>query len=438
LVKISDRTAHRVRFISFADVASGGTGFRRVLWDWLGRSNDDWRTLAPSPLRPVHQPHDFDEADFKTHYGSRLGTQEAWAFAQHLGIGHHVPCILIVNEVRSRQIDLFPIRDMAAKDIYLQLSKWVDDFYTANRAIFNRWLEVEREIIRLKDDAGSSLSRIRKWREETVPLINAAESIKELITDLASLPEGKYAVWREALEGAATQPLPMHVREQFSESLKDANQLLEWHEQSDSLKPVLRQLEAARSANELLAPLKDLIQQDGNRLPKEILRRLRALRNNVGDRFGILTTRCPAMPIVKWWIENLNRRFPGRKRYMRERARWVWPCNAPEIDREWALLREQISSLPITCNPNDGAAAAVQVLATHLGVREELTDWEQQAETLRLSIAGYLTAAQRGRPEVVEADTLGLNQAKPESFRRPFVASGGGAAPSGGRLVAFE
>ncbi|MEV4518008.1 hypothetical protein AB0K00_54760 [Dactylosporangium sp. NPDC049525] len=121
-VDLCARTADRVRFVFFSGLSDDdylGPGTRRVsegqhylttVLRRLGRRDDGrrvnfeddyWAALRPQALDPLSSIADIERTlDYEVRKETVMpGAHEALRFAQRLGIGRHVPCILVFTDV---------------------------------------------------------------------------------------------------------------------------------------------------------------------------------------------------------------------------------------------------------------------------------------------------------------------------------------------------
>ena len=108
------------------------------------------------------------------------------------------------------------------------------------------------------------------------------------------------------------------------------------------------------------------------------------------------------------------------------KLRWLSFCWTPA---RHVTLRHLPNLTVLGCSVPDKCES---ILLDDLGSMEAPTSlWADKLELVRMPRLRVLDASNMDLQ-------LDLNQAKPERFRGPFVTSGGGAAPGGERLVAFE
>ncbi|MBN3906584.1 MAG: hypothetical protein HWQ35_08495, partial [Nostoc sp. NMS1] len=185
-VDLCHRTADRIRFIFFSELDARELE-RNVRYDtplqvilkmlprtrrgyphWQNEYPERgvWDELRPRGFRPVHFPEqtlrklNLDIQGFSAVPGRR----EAYRFAQRLGIGRHVPCIVVFNDIGSLSVDVMPIGEMSSNEIYYHVREWVDSFYEQNQSIFNSWSELEKNIEQLQKKANIPLLKIKEWQ----------------------------------------------------------------------------------------------------------------------------------------------------------------------------------------------------------------------------------------------------------------------------------
>src|SRR5262249_44241358 len=157
-VDLCIRTADRVRFVFFSDVPDrelqrmaqrlGYESYRSRRLGLLGSvletlassfrpsyrldfEDEYWRHLRPSALEPFTDVADIDariswECREKT---AIPGSQQAIQFAQRLGIGRHVPCILVFTDIGTLQVHVLPFEGRTPDEIHERVRHWVDSFY---------------------------------------------------------------------------------------------------------------------------------------------------------------------------------------------------------------------------------------------------------------------------------------------------------------------
>src|SRR5262249_11462363 len=147
--------------------------------------------LRPSALEPFTDVADIDariswECREKT---AIPGSQQAIQFAQRLGIGRHVPCILVFTDIGTLQVHVLPFEGRTPDEIHERVRHWVDSFYEINRDALEHWRSVEEEIKTLANNASSAVRAVGEWRAGRLHAWRNLRRIAELIQTLSSNPE---------------------------------------------------------------------------------------------------------------------------------------------------------------------------------------------------------------------------------------------------------
>jgi hypothetical protein len=176
-------------------VESGSSWLRRVLDCMPGVGNRrnvdfedlDWRGLRPGALRPLRTPDDIAAAlngSSTTWRRALPGAGEAARFAQRLGIGRHLPCLVMFTDIGDRCIHVLPLAGRKPDDIHARLLGWIDRYYEVNRHTLERWSTIEKEVSRCAADARATLDTVRTWSDRRRGDLRWLTRIAELLLDL--------------------------------------------------------------------------------------------------------------------------------------------------------------------------------------------------------------------------------------------------------------
>ena len=186
------RTADRIRFVFFSELpeqefegiteqmnrGTARSGMLHSVLSSIGRwrrhepnlnyEYEPWRRLRPEGLKPLSKLDDIQkqlswECDLNT---AMPGAGMAMQFAQRLGIGRYVPCVVVFTDVGQLRVDVMPVSDMTPHEIYAHVRRWVDSYYEVNREKIDRWSRIEKEVEELCRITGNSLWEMRRWREK--------------------------------------------------------------------------------------------------------------------------------------------------------------------------------------------------------------------------------------------------------------------------------
>jgi hypothetical protein len=165
------RTADRIRFVFFSDLPretledttdGGQRGPLRGAIALFGRRSQfdfeekPWRSLRPeafAPLADVAEVHRALDPGVDM-YTAMPGMGAAMEFAQRLGIGRHVPCLLVFTEIGTLYVDLLPMASLTPEEVFSHARRWIDEFYEENRDSIGQWAP-------LRTRSGHSCGRAR-------------------------------------------------------------------------------------------------------------------------------------------------------------------------------------------------------------------------------------------------------------------------------------
>jgi hypothetical protein len=140
------------------------------------------------------------------------GTGAAMQFAQRLGIGRYVPCILVFTDIGQLHMDLLPMQGLPVETVYEHVRGWIDGFYERNRFKIDQWAEVETALDQFASEARSSLESILQWRRERLAPWQHIAAASKVLHAL----EGSGNAWAEV--DILRPHLPDHLRSQIDDA----------------------------------------------------------------------------------------------------------------------------------------------------------------------------------------------------------------------------
>ena len=203
-VPLCRRTADRVRFVYFSSMTpEEGNAF---FWGRIPRltslprllgiapSSPGLADLHPQPLGVVRERDLRDiEAD-TSEFAKRAvqdGASAAMRFAQQLGIGQDVPCVLISLEVQERRTWLLPIAERDSDWVNQRITEAVDGFYRENLGFFARLRKLEAEIEALASVGRRDLKELQAWARQEADGWRALRALNRAVAYLDSPTEGQ-------------------------------------------------------------------------------------------------------------------------------------------------------------------------------------------------------------------------------------------------------
>ncbi|GIM88295.1 toll/interleukin-1 receptor domain-containing protein [Paractinoplanes toevensis] len=406
-VDLCIRTADRVRFVFFSDLPSHHFGFgpegglgvlgavlRRVDLDF---ERDPWRRLRPAALRPFAGIPDIDRqiSSEVAHKTAMPGTGEALRFAQRLGIGRHVPCVVVFTDVGALTVQVLPFGELSADQIYQRIRGWIDDFYADNRAALARWESVEESIQRLVLQSHSSLVAVRNWRYDRLEAWRVLRGILTAEKILDSDPEEGLRRLRVL---AGDYHIPWAIRSRL-DRLTDELANFDRH---------------ARTAAELRKKADALARRS---TPDQIRSRLRDLQWNADTGTRALADEAlalgepprpeaPRMQLLGWWRTTAASAL-SRNRFRRHRLTWdpEEPTTAfagvrhrDRLRAEYAAFRDTVGRCHLDDDPDACARQIFTALAELHRIPGDDATWLAATAGHRESLANDLRELQRTAP----------------------------------------
>ncbi|MEV6523019.1 hypothetical protein AB0M43_13805 [Longispora sp. NPDC051575] len=372
------RTADRVRFAFFTGTSrpraepapapdrSMATRLRRLLrpnsfaeagQDRLDFEDLDWRELRPVVLRPLRGPHEIavaiDDHD-DIHTSATPAAEEAALFAQRLGIGRHLPCLVMFTDVGERRVHVLPLAHRHPNEVRVRLLHWIDTYYERNRAALERWSSVEDDVLRLVREARTSLNAVRSWPDRRRSDLRWLACVSGLAQDL-------HATHGDLPRILGDHTAPVALREvvgAFRTAMVDCDRQEELGR---------RYAELARLA--LAAP-------DRHDLRSVLTRDIRSLPPDARDLLRNAATKVAPLPppatlpgeLMSWWRHTA---LPTvSRRQFRAWCAELLP-HLPDVvgaPREWrdnyATFRGALGAVRLTATDEDASAGIVAALAT--------------------------------------------------------------------------
>jgi|CXWL01.1.fsa_nt_gi nucleotide-binding universal stress UspA family protein len=422
------RTADRIRFIFFSEIpeselrrfaeemnrgSSGHDSLLSGIVDAIGaRSEFDyeaepWLRLRPFALRPLRRGPDIErrvrwECDLHT---AMPGTGIAMAFAQRLGIGRHVPCILAFTEVGELSVGVLPIGQLGADRAFDHVRTWVDRFYEVNQERISFWQSIEEQIERFVREARSSLVEIQRWRDARQKAWRELVAVSRAIHRLENADRESLQAW---FGRARTGPeSPSRLRRALDSAAVACRDLAEREEKCALLERWSNELGTVTEVGDLQAILPKL-QAD---------LRGRVHLPSLDTALGEVENQSLLFELRVWWQRSGGWKLSLRH-YSKMRAQWTGL--SPSAD-EASLLAEHrallgwINALPVTSEPAEGARRVLEQLDLYLGPPGAGEDIRSLRAEFTMELEGFLKQVQTEGPAWVYAcePVLSIGEAVP-------------------------
>ena len=399
-VDLCERTAHRIRFVFFSDLSPAqAESFAHALWRGEGRhalrlAGEWWKPKLP------HCEFEPEELEAATSSLEKLlqsaacsGPNQALKFAQRLGIGHLVPCIVLHPESAKAELEVYPLTHHSAKETYSLLRNWIDEYYRLNSELFHTWEEIDTEIrtiLRTEQISRKNLADVRDRLNE----LRRIDSLFDVISE-SSDP----AKWKTAINRISTKFLPSGVRD----ALPEIDKLLGNSRNMKALIDLRQELDSIDTSIPIEVFRRMLIDSDrGSRdiddmLTKTIQRSAEQLSIALRARF-----RANPKAALRWWQQIVAAHPPSGKRFRNALNTWPGVAGESEID-SWkgAIAEVRMDS--------DAQAAASHVLSRLAHLRQidpANTAWLDATKNYQLTLASWFESLFDKCPSFLRTESL--------------------------------
>lgn len=425
-VDLCHRTADRIRFIFFSNlderefeqtfmrISRGRSPLQIILrmltpmrlpylYSWQDEYLDmePWDELRPRVFYPVHSPErTLRNLNWRIQELSAVpGVYEAFRFAQQLGIGRHVPCIVAFNDIGSLSVDVMPIRGMTPREIYEHVREWVDSFYENNQVIFDYWSEVEIEIKRLHKKSQIPLHKINEWEYHCRKLWNELRIIANAISEVSSLNHNdRIGFFKFINRYIDNEILPNQIIEYCHYCQKQYYNCINKSSIISNLLDFQKKL-----VNHL--DFEELYNQFCEQLTfyREYCHELIKYQTIIHERY-ILTKKVkwPLYRYLDWWKKAASIGISWKK-FREDRNAWIHILDPSyhnvRIRDEFKYIFQFIRQFPLSINSNEGAETAILELAKYYTVDPENKQWLIATEEFRNRIINYISIIQKNCPK---------------------------------------
>jgi hypothetical protein len=399
-IDLCNRTADRIRFVFFSnlpdkkiheiasDYSDGNIdntrGFLSVLLNRIypqqikyDYEEKPWSDLRPLGLIPLHNYEIInkrvnEECDKNT---AMPGSEIAMHFAQRLGIGRHVPCLLMFSDIGQLKVHLLPFKDLSVDEIYQRVRYWVDSFYEINHSILERWRMIEQQITEFCNQGRKSLDNIKSWRKECNLKWHNLRKLSEVIHILTFEPPMS---WGSITPLQNDWDLTREQRSTIQIICEKVKKCTEQILASQQLQKYIIQLSQPKSISDINNFFHELNKNSSikSAMPPNFL-------SNIIIELSKWTS--PYNDLIKWW-NGIEGRPLSTNRFFRYRNNWVEfsKCLEQSDDRvvlikkrEFQIACEAVNNIPLFTDPEQIASHIINTLAKYYGVDLVATEWLQ-------------------------------------------------------------
>src|SRR5262249_41033403 len=111
--------------------------------------------------------------------GAMPGAEEAYRFAQRIGIGRFVPCFLMFSDVVREPAYVWPFGGQSADRAFQKLRGWINAFYERNRDALSRWSTIEKELEQTISALNTTGWRVNAWRNQKAQQWRSLEQVSK-------------------------------------------------------------------------------------------------------------------------------------------------------------------------------------------------------------------------------------------------------------------
>ena len=356
------------------------------------------------------------------------GSDESLIFAQRLGIGRHVPCIVIFTDIGDLQVHVLPFHRQAASDVYWRIRDWTDSYYEINHDILEHWSSVETEVQKLARNAAGSLRRVSDWRRQRHRDWQNLRRIAQLIEALANEPDTA-AERLTALAG--DQDLPDKLRGRLRDY---QTRLVDFDKQAAEI-PVLMAAADDLAGRVTLDDVRRDIKKLRSEPPKYLHHSTSAAIQEAWTE--LRSADFPVSPggeLLRWWEKSAWPLF-SKRQFLNWCAQWhaivVTGRLADESmrdhkrrdykRRDYAAFWGAVGAQQVTQQPERAADEIVSALAAYYHISASSGDWQSATGGFRAYLADAFGQLQASAPGWL------LRSSRPLLVRECIPPSDGGA-----------
>ena len=390
--QLSHRTGERVRFVFFAEMTEAEASDRRMsptghlTPGWYRRFilGPHWEELRPDALELVTRPKELVEQWEKSAIPDNAGA--ASRFAGKLGVGRHIPCLLMFKDVGARTVHVMPLRLLKdASEIYEQVCHWVDEFYRDNRDALARWNEAEDRIRALCSQVKTTLGTLEQWRQST---FERAKEMRELATAIGALERLKslpYESWPPRLSSPLAAPQTRAARERLADVDEAIQTLTAFHSLERDARSTASELRNATDATAIARIVDRLIANgvlDGGERP-----RLERLLGSLREQAAAVRLMDPQEQLDRW--RSAAPHWPSREEYVSCTAEWGTRHPDRQVNDEYSFLNSKLLWLSVAEQPEAGARTVLEAHAARFAAGDP-DEWWKRCGALQHLLEAYL------------------------------------------------
>jgi TIR domain len=444
------RTADRIRFVFFSELPDSDFGeiarranqgrssgilggvLRKLRAEpTLDFEKEYWSDLRPEAILPFS-----GETDIVRHLGfertsntAMPGAAESLKFAQRLGIGRYVPCILVFTDIGSLTVHVLPFNERRAHEVYRHVRTWIDSYYELNRSALDTWTSIEDRIRDLSVKAERSLSSVRQWPSRYLRDLEALRWTARL----AQLLEQDEDAAFQALATLPDGVLPTGLLDTLR---RFRLQLAEFDNQAAISRSLVALADRLAVQGDAAGVRREL-----GYLPEKYRRYLRPparafVKGSLASPQGGVSSALLTVKYLQQWQAGATRIF-SKRRFKTQRSAWLAIARAGRLGdesltahktRDYAAFAAAAGVQPLGGSAEDAVRIILSRLAEHYGVPDSSTEWVAATAGFRAFLTDGFREIQGAAPEPLLRSSLPL-------LIRDCFALGEQEQPSLGRVL---
>lgn len=308
----------------------------------LSRFRNQWKDLNPKSLKRIDKPErTFTLSMHKDIMSSMPGTGESMKFAARLGIGRHVPCFVFFSDVGDPSINVFPVKNLSAVEIYEMLRYWIDSFYEKNKRTIDKWHQVEDKIEEFSTSVDLPISRLRQWIKDSDNLWIELCSIAQIIENLSdTLPKPENYLPTINNLKPSTYNCEKILSECKARLLHLSDEKAKRKVRKKYFDVIITELNDASNFSQV----KNIVYSASRErpLPPELADKNGVLYQSLhlmGERALLLNSPTPEKELFRWWGK-VQKSLPSLKQFYHARKKWPFI-----IDKRYNAAKSDYKSL---------------------------------------------------------------------------------------------
>lgn len=367
------------------------------------RRESPWEAMIPDGFDPIRHPQDTVKrlGWEKDRLSVIPGVAEGRRFAQALGLGEHVPCVIVFTDIGAPAVHVLPIGGMPSDVVHGRLCRWIDAYYTDNRNHLRRMDEIEEQLARLVGESETSLRRLDAWYQEAERdyemLRQTVELSRSLREDVPRTIEARGTVLNGLRLGELS--LPNSTKSAFKSARSEWQRLGNQVPERQALLSIAAGIGDEPSLYDIRRALHRLSQLRNVGAIQKRMDQLSALGKDLAGSGSLVQ---PRSALAGWRRDFAAPRPSGKKlRKARAQCREMPPLNGQTWLAERDVIYRAFGDQPFAIEPTSAAKRVVSEYANHVGHDPDSPAWAENAKKLEPLVAQAFQELRQSAPRFV-------------------------------------